>query len=185
MSYKQSNCNNPFVIESFVTDMELNVKLMLKKQFGKEYAYGTDRVLMMYKGEKGRVEIPCGVTIIGNFAFCGNLDVNTVVITSTVRRISQKAFLNCLRLNDVIIMGNALTDIDPYAFAGCARLTKINIPNSVFYIGDSAFTGCESLRSIDLPSSLQTLGEAAFAGRQSLCVKKFPKSLKKIKQVCV
>lgn len=178
--YNKTNNNSPFITEDFITDSSLDLKLLLKKVFGEEQEYDTDRVLMRYKGESSRVEIPYGVTIIGSFAFCDNFDIETVVIPRTVKRISQDAFLYCLNLKEVIIEGNTLTAIDPNAFAGCSCLKKINFPNSVQYIGDAAFAGCKSLYFVDLPSSLETLGEAAFAGCHNLYTVKFPKSLKTI-----
>ncbi len=55
-----------------------------------------------------------------------------------------------------------VTCIGDYAFAGCNKLTSVNIPNSVISIGEYAFQDCESLTSIIIPNSVKSIGEGAF-----------------------
>ena len=64
-----------------------------------------------------------------------------------------------------------LTEIDNYAFAGCASLSAITLPSTITSIGNNAFgfnsqdVGCTSLHSIVIPPSVTTIG--AFAFRKS------------------
>lgn len=50
------------------------------------------------------------------------------------------------------------------AFAGCARITGVRVPDGVRKIDEGAFDGCRALQSVDLPSGLEAVGDYAFAG---------------------
>jgi hypothetical protein len=52
----------------------------------------------------------------------------------------------------------SVTNIDLWAFGGCAGLTDISIPNSVTTIGFSAFDSCTGLTNITVPASITSLG---------------------------
>lgn len=64
------------------------------------------------------------------------------------------------------------------AFEGCTALTKINLPNSVKYIGHNTFRDCIKLASISLPNSIRQLGMGTFRGCRALTVVDLPDSLK-------
>ena len=188
------DCNiENFVIQDFVTEFYDHEEIIEKQD------YNVDRVLLHYKGKGMAVNIPTGVTVIGSFAFCSNLYVETVYIPSTVERILPYAFENCVNLKSVVIYGNGLKTIDYYAFAACRKLKLISnplgrvvdkaelsgpllstFPNSLSIIDEVAFTGCRSLGAISFPDSISKIGEAAFAGCGQLSVKHFPKSIKTI-----
>ena len=76
-------------------------------------------------GLSGAIDIPDGVTSIGNWAFAG-----------------------CSSLSSITIPAN-VTWIGIRAFAGCSSFSSITIPNSVESIGKGAFGGCSSLHSVD------------------------------------
>lgn len=55
-----------------------------------------------------------------------------------------------------------VTAIVEDAFAGCASLLDINLPDSLLEIGDKAFARCSKLSEVSLPQGLQSLGDSAF-----------------------
>ena len=56
-----------------------------------------------------------------------------------------------------------VTSIGMKAFADCATLTKVSIPNSVISIEESAFYNCISLASVTIPNSVDSIKASAFA----------------------
>lgn len=54
-----------------------------------------------------------------------------------------------------------VTEIERSAFAVCANLTSVTIPNSVTVIGTDAFYSCDKLTSITIPSSVTSIGEGS------------------------
>ena len=142
------------------------------------------------------LEIPDSVTSIGNgaFAYCGKLQYNVYdncnylgnennpylaliapvnknlsqcTIHEDTKLIADYAFSNCARLTSVEIPDSVET-IGAHAFYYCSSLTSVVIPNSVTSIGDGAFYNCSSLTSVVIPDSVTTIGEDAFGGCGSL-----------------
>jgi len=63
-----------------------------------------------------------------------------------------------------VVEGYRVVRIARSAFEECSKITKINIPNSITYIGTKAFRGCEALTSCIIPESITEIGESAFGG---------------------
>ncbi len=95
------------------------------------------------------------VTEIANTAFAGK-PVRSVVLGEFINSIPNGAFKNCASLEEVI---GSFTEIGNEAFAGCVKLTNMNIPSNVVKIGTDAFAGANSIivRAIN---SLCAYGEA-------------------------
>lgn len=85
-------------------------------------------------------ELPT-LKIEGGVVVSCNQDAEYIEIPNGVTKIGDNAFHNCNRLKSVSIP-NTVTSIGEYAFANCHSLTSIAIPNSVTSISDSAFNGC-------------------------------------------
>lgn len=75
--------------------------------------------------------------------------------------IDDYAFADCANLTSIVIP-NSVTTIWYGAFSDCVGLTSVTIPNSVTHIGGSAFAECESLTSIEIPDSVKTIEACAF-----------------------
>ena len=99
-----------------------------------------DHVLVKYKGKSKEVEIPPGVTTIGEKAFYENNDIMYVTIPSGVTTIGKAAFRNCNSLLRVILP-NTLTKIESFAFRDCERLFEVyNLSNLNIMVNDTNFT---------------------------------------------
>lgn len=57
-----------------------------------------------------------------------------------------------------------IRSIGDYAFAGCANIHQLSLPNGIMFIGRRAFAGCQQLGEVNLPESVKTIGSFAFEG---------------------
>ena len=120
----------------------------------------------------------CTINGIGN---CTDTDIviPSAVGAYRVTAIGTRAFAYCAGIKTLSIP-DTVTSISGYAFYGCPGLTSISIPDSVRNIGYGAFYGCGSLTSAVLPKSLVSLGERAFFGCEKLTSVVLPDSLTSI-----
>ena len=82
--------------------------------------------------------------------------------------------------NDVVIPseidGKSVTEIGDWAFAYCAGLTSITIPDSVMEIGKYAFAYCAGLTSITIPDSVMEIGCETFRNCDNITIRGFKNS---------
>ena len=81
-------------------------------------------------------------------------DVRKVTMGDRVSVIAPYAFAGCTLLESVIIP-EGVTSISKYAFADCRSVKEIRIPSTVTSIGINAFIECKSLEKIEIPKTLQ------------------------------
>lgn len=93
--------------------------------------------------------------------------VKFIEITN-VANISDYAFYSMYYLTKVTFNDEKVTEIGTAAFAFCASLTEIKLPEGITAIGESAFEACSTLKSIKLPQSVTKLGDKAFAFDRAL-----------------
>ena len=89
------------------------------------------------------------------------------IITSSVKTIGNGAFAYCANLTSVTIP-NSVTSIGAVAFYSCSGLTSITIPNSVTSIEIHTFFDCTSLTSVSIPNSVTNIGYTAFRNCKNL-----------------
>jgi hypothetical protein len=141
--------------------MEDWVKMTKETEFAENSSRSAERLLgvicrkdYILKGsvlkrcyDRKSINIPAGVTVIGDcaFWFCKNLVAITLPVGVTA--IGPGAFYVCKSLISIDIP-NSVTTIDNHAFFKCESLTSINLPDSVTVIGHNVFSDCKNLRSI-------------------------------------
>lgn len=59
-------------------------------------------------------------------------------------------------------MPSSVTEIAPYAFSQCTRLSQLTFSQSLTTIGNFAFYGCTGLTSLTLPGNVKKIGQGAF-----------------------
>ena len=87
----------------------------------------------------------------------------TTIIPSTVTKIGDRSFSNCLGLTSIEIPEGATT-IGNSAFAGCVDLSFVSIPSTVVYLGEFAFYFCKGLSSITIPGGITKILSHTFSG---------------------
>ena len=129
------------------------------------------------------VKLNKGLKTIGAFAFYQCYALTNISIPASVETIGGGAFCGLNQLKSVIFeSGSKLTFIytTDYeyaedngwgyfgAFAECKNLEKIDIPNSVTFIGKNGFLNCKNLDTIVLSENLEVIKSQTFAGCENL-----------------
>ena len=114
-----------------------------------------------------RINLPNGVTSIGNNAFQG-CPLTRINLPNSIASIGYSAFQGCGNLTR-INLPNSIISIGNNAFMYCGNLTRINLPNRVTSIAFSTFQGCYSLTQINIHNSIVSIGYSAFQDCKTLC----------------
>ena len=85
------------------------------------------------------VDIPQGVTAIGDYAFADCINLEKVEISGSVQIIGEYAFLSGHISS--LFLGDGIREIREGAFAYNYTLSQVVVPSSVTFIGDRAFDG--------------------------------------------
>ena len=75
--------------------------------------------------------------------------IRTIKMGSSITRICESAFENCLDVESVT-MGSNVATIDSNAFYNCVSINRITLPASVSSIGFRAFAYCNKLTRVDV-----------------------------------
>ena len=131
--------------------------------------------------------------------------VTSVVFPARLKKIDERAFHNCAKLQYVTFEGpvatipvqcfegcaslkyvsmvNGTAHIYGWAFSGCVSLTDFPWYPSLHEIGSHAFEGC-ALTSANFFEGLKYIGKEAFRGNASLKYVSFPSTLQSIDKEC-
>lgn len=107
------------------------------------------------------ITIPNSVEYIGTEAFykCGGLE--SVILSNKLKLIKQSTFEDCKNLK-LIILPDSLIEIENIAFRNCTGLSSVVFSNNITTIGVSAFNGCTALTDAHIPNSVISIGNYAF-----------------------
>ena len=83
------------------------------------------------------------------------------IIPNSVTGIGNQAFIGCTNLESIVIP-NSVTAIGSQAFSGCTELESIVIPNSVTMINYGTFEGCTNLKSVTIGDKVTYIDMNAF-----------------------
>lgn len=112
------------------------------------------------------VEIPSGITSVGDRAFQGCSRLESVTIPESVGYIGEGAFEDCVSLTSIVIPGSCR--IRASAFRNCSGLKSVAILAYIERIEKNTFAGCRNLEEIRLPVSMKEIGENAFKDCRNL-----------------
>ena len=140
---------------------------------------GEEVILLAYEGDDENIEIPEGVTSIGDSVFSGYKNLKNLKLPQGIKSIGKKAFLFCSRLTN-LELPEAITSIGAAAFSGCSSLTDLKLPKRLTSIQYDAFSFCNSLTNLELPQGITSIGEKAFSFCKGLTNLELPKGVKSI-----
>lgn len=124
-----------------------------------------------------------GVTEIPDYAFMNMENVVSVKLPSTLKKIGYRAFDRYGASS--IDLPEGLEVISEEAFAN-AELTSVKIPSTVTTVGPRAFYSANKLKNVTFAggSKIETIGEYAFNHCTALASVSLPNSLKKLENGC-
>ena len=126
-----------------------------------------------------KINLPVGITSIGDEAFDRCLLLEDIAIPNTVTKIGHYAFNKCESFKSIIIP-DSITSIGYWTFANCSNLISVTFLNGVTEVGHEMFYGCTSLIHVELPLSIKQIGQQAFDGCSSLTNIEIPSGVKTI-----
>ena len=126
--------------------------------------YTEDNMAPWYhlRQEITRLELPAGLTSVGDLAFYGCDKLTAAVIPDSVTRIGQYAFAKCSEMT-LLNLGSGLVEIGESAFSECYAVASLRLPESLRILGKNAFYRCESITSVVVPAGVTQIGYAVFA----------------------
>ena len=126
---------------------------------------GRDGFEQLTTGNLSVLDLSNARIVAGGENYYGNNGYNYLYTSDDT--IGDLTFWGCARLTSINIP-NTVTTIGGQAFWSCRGLTTVTIPNSVTKIDYSAFQYCSGLISVTIPKSVTTIGMSAFQGCTSL-----------------
>lgn len=140
--------------------------------FGAMYNYKSTEAPWNYKVDTHNVDniiyinLPDGLTSIGNYAFQG-CGITDITLPSSLTSIGNNAFVGCVKLKEVRCSSTVLTQIGELAFDRCTYLRSIEIPASITTIGSNAFANNTNLVSVHYKGTLAQWSTINFASEKS------------------
>jgi hypothetical protein len=100
-----------------------------------------------------------------------------------VGEIPADKYRNRTDVSGKVIISDSVTSIGPYAFAGCSKITRVEMSPSVMSIGERAFWGCSGLTSVTLSDSITSVEMGTFQNCYKLPSITIPSSVTSFKEV--
>lgn len=98
---------------------------------------------------------------IGEGAFFGCTDIQSVTIQEGTHTLPHEMFGNCTRLASVVLP-NSILKTGSQLFIRCQNLKNVTLPNHLTEISNGMFSGCSSLKTIKLPETITAINANAF-----------------------
>ena len=104
--------------------------------------------------------LPASLRVIGSAALA-ETSIERLEIPSGVTEIGDRAFEFMRKLKSVTIP-DGITELKDGLFESCDLLESVVLPDSITKIGEQAFSLCHSLTSLEIPSGVTEIGSRAF-----------------------
>ncbi|GFH50160.1 hypothetical protein CTEN210_06636 [Chaetoceros tenuissimus] len=96
-----------------------------------------------------------------------------IIVLPGVEEIPWQTFATLSKI-ETVIMSDSLKRIKNEAFVGCVNLSFVKLSRNLEFIGESAFEDCKYLSSIFIPPSCTKISDLAFLGCKKLIIMNVP-----------
>ena len=108
-----------------------------------------------------------GIKKIGDYAFCGCKNLESIVLPDGLEYIGEGAFMHCVKIENIDIP-SGVNAILPYTFLGMRSLDMLSFTKSVSELHLSAFLACENLKFIVFHGSEDDWKKIKFIGDKEI-----------------
>ena len=141
----------------------------------------TQIILHPIKNCEYRAALALGLTAPADEAACAAfLQQMQKLFPADEEQLSEEAKKAMADTGAVYSVPDTVTDIAPFCFNYCDKLTEIDLPAGLKTVGQMSFFKCKSLVSIDLPDGLESIGPDGFSYCETLDYIFVPASVKTI-----
>jgi len=127
----------------------------------------------------GKLIIPEGVTDISKELFRDHMELISVELPTTLKKIGKRAFYDCSFLKN-IKFNQGLQEIEEAAFYHCTSLSEVKLPDTVTEIAPHTFSECDSLRTVHLSKNISKINSFTFSECTSLSEIELPENIDEI-----
>lgn len=113
--------------------------------------------------ERESYTIPDSVTEIGVAGFAESR-LKSIKLPGSLKTIGRHSFSFCQFLEEIDMSGTAIEYVDVMAFINDISLTSVKFSDSTAGIGLAAFYCCKKLSEVELPPNITYIGQSSFAG---------------------
>ncbi|GMI04173.1 hypothetical protein TrVE_jg7035 [Triparma verrucosa] len=107
----------------------------------------------LYASDLVVVDIPEGITIIGNGSFHHCWSLKEIKFPKSLTKIGDLSFLGCYSLEKVDLLHTKVQELGKWAFSGCTSLREMKVPESLQKFDDDeggVFENCSKLAPSDI-----------------------------------
>jgi len=127
------------------------------------------------------VDLGKGLVTLGNWVFYDDSSLKQINFPDSVTTMGKGVLQDCKNLEYVgYPKGWTTADKGGDVFAGCPKLTRIDIPEGVKIIPNYAFANCSNLQEINLPEGLEDIYHHAFSNCTGLTKLVYPSTIKTV-----
>ena len=127
------------------------------------------------------VDLGNSVESLGYCAFYACTSLTEFYFPDSVTTLDQAVLANCSELSYVNYPRNwNSANRNGYVFAGCPKLTHIDVPEGVTIIPNFAFANCPNLKTVSLPEGLEYVYHHAFSNCTGLTSMVYPSTIKTV-----
>ena len=155
IKFKQFVADGNLFFSGFAGDDYLTSVEVKGTAYFRDYAFSGDS--MLQKVVFGRA---CDIAT-GSFQGCKNL--KTVEISEFRGVVEEEAFADCENLQSVYLCGSRQASLERKVFEGCTKLETLVLPENLKRIESMAVNDSPQLKRIELPESLSYIGAYNFS----------------------